>query len=99
VSLRSLFIFVIIDHYYYYPAHQSLKATAKLYREGFGLYKDILFTINLTAVDTALTTSTNQIVLAIHALEHTARDYRDAVLEFKQMYSVWEEKHSRSYEK
>jgi len=99
VSPRSLFIFVIIDHYYYYPAYQSLKATAELYREGFGLHKDILFAVNLTAVDTALATSTNQIVLAVRALEHTARDYRDAVLEFEQMYSVWEERHSRSYEK
>jgi len=64
VSSQSLVIFVIID-YYYYPAHQSLKATAELYCEGFGLHKDILFAINLTAVDTALATSTNQVVLAV----------------------------------
>jgi len=99
VSSRSLVIFVIIDYYYYYPAHQSLKATAELYCEGFGLHKDILFAINLTAVDTALATSTNQIVLAVHTLEHAACDYCDAVLEFEQMYSVWEEKHSCFYEK
>jgi len=98
VSSQSLVISIIIA-YYYYPAHQSLKVTAELYRECFGLHKDILFTVNLTAVDTALAASTNQVVLAIHALEHATRDYCDAVLEFKQMYSIWEEKHSRSYEK
>ena len=98
MSSRFLVIFIIID-YYYYLAHQSLKVTAELYCKGFGLYKDILFAVNLTTVDTALTTSTNQVVLAIHALEHAIRDYCDAVLEFEQMYSVWEMKHSRSYEK
>ena len=98
MSPRSLVISIIID-YYYYLAHQSLKATAELYRKGFGLHKDILFAINLTAIDTALATSTNQIVLAICTLEHAARDYHDAVLEFEQIYSIWEEKHSCSYEK
>ena len=98
VSSQSLVIFIIIA-YYYYPAHQSLKATAELYRKGFSLHKDILFAVNLTAVDTTLATSTNQVVLAVCALKHAACDYRDAVLEFKQMYSIWEEKHSRSYEK
>jgi len=99
VSSQFLVIFIIIDYYYYCPAYQSLKATAELYHEGFSLHKDILFAVNLTAVDTALATSTNQVVLAVCALEHPARDYRDAVLEFEQMYSIWEEKHSCSYEK
>ena len=87
MSSQSLVIFIIIA-YYYYPAHQSLKATAELYHEGFSLHKDILFAVNLTAVDTALTASTNQVVLAIHALEHAAHDYHDVVLEFEQMYSI-----------
>ena len=98
MSSQSLVIFIIIA-YYYYPAHQSLKATAELYCEGFGLHKDILFAVNLTAINTALTISTNQAVLAVRTLKHAARDYRDAVLEFKQMYSIWEEKYSYSYEK
>ena len=62
--------------------------TAELYHEGFSLHKDILYAVNLTAVDTTLTTNTNQVILAVCTLEHTTQNYHDAVLEFKQMYSV-----------
>jgi len=77
----------------------SFEAILELYLPGLGLYTNICYMISLNALDVTLTAASNHVLQFIRDLKFTTKLYHDAMLEFKHIYQVWEDKRSRPSEK